>query len=61
MSEREQCGDYEIYQDNENWWVVKNLVTNVIFGKFLKKDDALEKIAAFLQSSDEITESESVC
>ena len=61
MSEREQCGDYEIYQDNENWWVVKNLVTNVIFGKFLKKDDALEKIAAFLQNSDEITESESVC
>ena len=61
MSEREQCGDYEIYKDEESWWVVKNLVTDVIIGKFLKKDDALEKIAAFLQSDDEITETESVC
>ncbi len=61
MSEREQCGDFEIYQDEEDWWVVKNTITKVIIGKFLKKDDALEKIAAFLQSDDETAESESVC
>jgi len=61
MSGREQCGDYEIYQDDENWWVVENSKTKVIIGKFLKKDDALEKIAVFLQSDEESTESESVC
>ncbi len=61
MSEREQCGDFEIYLDNEDWWVIKNLISGTILGKFLKKEDALDKIAAFLQSDEERTESESVC
>jgi hypothetical protein len=61
MPEREQCGDFEIYKDEEDWWVVENFITKVIIGKFLKKEDALEKIAAFLQSDDETTETESVC
>ncbi|MCE7747668.1 MAG: hypothetical protein GPJ51_04685 [Candidatus Heimdallarchaeota archaeon] len=61
MSEREQCGDFEIYLDNEDWWVIKNSISGTILGKFLKKEDALDKIAAFLQSDEERTESESVC
>ncbi len=61
MSNREQCGEYEIYQDDEDWWVVKHSSENKIIGKFLKKEDALENIAKFLQDDTERTESESVC
>ena len=57
-AEREQCGDYEIYKEGE-WWVVKQISTGVIIGKFLTKDDALEKVAIILQDIDE--ETESVC
>ena len=61
MAEKEQCGDYEIYLDSENWWVVKDSESGTVIGKFLKKEDALEKIAAFLQKDSEASESESVC
>ncbi|MHA1305296.1 MAG: hypothetical protein ACTSQE_05230 [Candidatus Heimdallarchaeaceae archaeon] len=69
MSEREQCGDYEIFQDEEDgWWTVRNIKTGVILGKFMKKADALEKIAVFFREEgeeedeeDEYLETGSVC
>lgn len=61
MTSREQCGDYEIYQDEEGWWVVVKSTNNKVIGKFIKKDDALANIASFLQDDSERTESESVC
>ena len=60
MNDSEQCGDYEIYLEEE-WWVVKNTKDNQILGKFLSKDDALDKVAVFLQDDEGRTESESVC
>ena len=48
MSDIEKCGDYEIYLENE-WWVVRNTIEDKIIGKFLTKDDALDKVAHFLQ------------
>lgn len=61
MAEREQCGDYEYFQDEEGWWVVVKINDGKVIGKFLKKDDALSNIASFLQDDTERTESESVC
>ncbi len=61
MNSRERCGDYEIYQDDQNWWVVEKFSDGKIIGKFLKKEDALGNIASFLQDDTERTESESVC
>ena len=61
MSSNERCGDYEIYKNEEGWWIVKNVISLEIIGKFLKKDDALEKIAAFMQEDETREESESVC
>jgi len=61
MTERERCGDYEYFQDEEGWWVVVKIVDQTVVGKFLKKDDALANIASFLQDDTERTESESVC
>lgn len=61
MTNREQCGDYEIYQNEHGWWVVEKSDDGTVIGKFLKKEDALENIANFLQDDSERTESESVC
>ena len=61
MVKREQCGDYEYFQDEEGWWVVVKINDGNVIGKFLKKDDALANIASFLQDDTERTESESVC
>jgi len=61
MSDKETCGDFEIYQNEENWWVVRNIIENKIIGKFKNKEDALEKIAIFLQDDQERLESESTC
>ena len=61
MSGREQCGDYEIYQTDDGWWEVKKITTDTIIGKFQKKEDALEKIAVFLQDDEERIQEESVC
>ena len=61
MSDKETCGDFKIYKDEENWWVVKDTRKNKIVGKFQNKDDALEKIAVFLQDDEERLESESTC
>lgn len=60
MSEREKCGDFEIYFEN-NWWIVKRISDEKIIGKFLNKDDALSKIASVLQSDENREETESVC
>ncbi|MBA7551144.1 hypothetical protein ES705_43680 [subsurface metagenome] len=60
MSEREKCGDFEIYFEN-NWWIVKKISDEKIIGKFLNKDDALSKIASVLQSDENREETESVC
>lgn len=59
MSEREECGDFEVYFE-DGWWVVKNTVTGEIVGRFINKEDALEKIARFFQEDYE-EEVESVC
>lgn len=61
MNEKEQCGDYKIYQDDNGWWVVENLKDGKIIGKFQKKTDALNNIARFLQDDTERVEPESVC
>jgi len=61
MSEEEQCGDYVIYMNDENWWEIRNIKTGIIVGKFQKKEDALEKVAIILQDDEERFESESVC
>ena len=61
MSNREECGDYEIFQDEEGWWVVVKIDDKKVIGKFLKKYDALSNIASFLQDDAGRTESESVC
>lgn len=61
MSKREQCGDFEIYQDTEGWWIIENVFDGKKLGKFLRKEDALENIAKFLQDDSERTEKESVC
>ena len=60
MSEREKCGDFEIYFEND-WWIVKKISDEKIIGKFLNKDDALSKIASVLQSDENREEKESVC
>ncbi len=60
MSEREKCGDFEIYFEN-NWWIIKKISDEKIIGKFLNKDDALSKIASVLQSDENREETESVC
>ena len=60
MSEREKCGDFEIYFEND-WWIVKRISDEKIIGKFLNKDDALSKIASVLQSDENREETESVC
>ena len=60
MKEKEQCGDYEVFLEND-WWVVRNTKENRIIGKFITKEDALEKIANFLRSVEGREESESVC
>ena len=60
MSEREKCGDFEIYFEND-WWIVKKISDEKIIGKFLNKDDALSKIASVLQSDENREETESVC
>ena len=60
MSEREKCGDFEIYFEN-GWWIVKKISDEKIIGKFLNKDDALSKIASVLQSDENREETESVC
>ena len=61
MTAKEQCGDYEIYQDEEGWWVVEYPAENKIIGKFLKRDDALETVAKFMQDDSGRIEAESVC
>ena len=61
MSEKEKCGDFEIFKDENGWWVVENSITKEIIGKFQKKDDALNKIALLLQSDEDRSENESVC
>ncbi len=61
MSEKEICGNYEIFKNEEDWWVVKNINSGNIIGRFQKKEDALEKIALFLKNEEEREESESVC
>ena len=61
MSEKEKCGDFEIFKDEDGWWVVENSITKEIIGKFQKKDDALNKIALLLQSDEDRSENESVC
>lgn len=61
MSEKETIGDFEIFKNEEGWWVVKNTNSGKIIGKFQRKEDALEKIALFLQNEEERSESESVC
>lgn len=60
MSEREKCGDFEIYFEND-WWIVKKISDEKIIGRFLNKDDALSKIASVLQSDENREEKESVC
>ena len=60
MSNSEQCGDYEIFFEDD-WWVVKNTKEDIIVGKFVSKDDALEKVSSFLQSDEGRIETESVC
>ncbi len=60
MSEREICGDFEIYFEND-WWIVKKISDEKIIGRFLNKDDALSKIASVLQSDENREETESVC
>ena len=60
MSDTEKCGDYEIFREND-WWIVKNILDGTIVGKFLSKEDALDKVAKFLQDDIERTETESVC
>ena len=60
MSDTEKCGDYEIYLEND-WWIVKNTKENKIIGKFISKDTALDKVAAFLKDEEGRMETESVC
>ncbi|MFW9853028.1 MAG: hypothetical protein ACFFDS_08800 [Candidatus Thorarchaeota archaeon] len=61
MSDKETCGDFEIYKNEGNLWIVKDTRDNKIIGKFQNKEDALEKIAVFLQDNEERLESESTC
>ncbi len=61
MSERETCGDFEIFRDENDWWIVKNSLSEEIIGKFQSKNEALEKVASILQSEEDRSESESVC
>ena len=61
MSDKETCGDFEIYENEGNWWIVKDTRDDKIIGKFQNKEDALEKIAVFLQDDEERLESESTC
>ncbi len=58
MSDREVCGDFEVYFD-DGWWVVKRISTGTIFGKFISHEDAMDKVALIMQ--DEGDETESVC
>ncbi|MHA1685882.1 MAG: hypothetical protein ACTSYD_05650 [Candidatus Heimdallarchaeaceae archaeon] len=59
MTEREKCGDFEIYFEN-GWWVVENSITGEIIGRFVNKEDALDKIARYFQEDYDETV-ESVC
>lgn len=61
MSERERCGDYEIYLDDEGKWIVENSITKDIIGKFQSKNKALQEIASLIQSDEDRIETESVC
>ena len=61
MSDKENCGDYEIFQDEEGMWVVENSITKHTIGKFQNKNDALKEVASILQSVDDSSENESVC
>ena len=63
MNGKEKCGDFEIYEE-EGWWVIRNVKSEKIIGKFLSKNDALDKVAAFFQEEEDIEEdieSSSVC
>ena len=61
MSDKEKCGDFEIFKDENGWWIVENSISKDIIGKFQNKDDALNKIATILQNDEERSENESVC
>ncbi|MHA1397101.1 MAG: hypothetical protein ACTSSF_05280 [Candidatus Heimdallarchaeaceae archaeon] len=61
MVEKEDCGNYYIYEDEEGWWTIEEKETKKILGKFAEKDDVLEKIAFFIKDEDKRTENESVC
>ncbi len=63
MADSEKCGKYEIYEDeSDGWWVVKDTTTGDIMGKFISKDDALNKVALFMDDDDDSDdESGSVC
>lgn len=60
MNDLIECGDFEIYLEND-WWIIRHKETGEELGKFLTKDDALDKAASFLQDDDEREEYESVC
>jgi len=61
MSDKEKCGDFEIFKDENGWWIVENSITNDIIGKFQNKEDALNEIASILQRVEDLSENESVC
>ncbi|MHA1864887.1 MAG: hypothetical protein ACTSVB_08655 [Candidatus Heimdallarchaeaceae archaeon] len=68
MSEREKCGDFEIYKDeSDGWWVVYDTKKKKRLGKFIDKNSALDKVAFFIQDEksdeeeSEYEETGSVC
>ena len=61
MSEREKCGEYEIFKDDEDRWIVEHSITKEVIGQYHNKNDALKKVASILQSDEDRSEGKSVC
>ena len=61
MTEKEKCGDFEIFKDDEGKWIVENSITKEVIGKFQYKKEAIEKVASILQNDEDRSENESVC